>query len=904
MKDCITVFVSSFEEATLFRKSYAKTTKSAALGLEAIPFSVWLQDQWKLWGDARTLISPLERTMLVSKIVCEHTGIVFSEGVVALLSRYINEVLGSTVFEKALNSLDIYEGSVREILEIIALYKQAIVSHGFIESGEAFALLPASSFSKLFSLSESFVPPFFLQEFIASHEEMFLSEREKACSGFDVEIKPAPEHMEVEFLFPSGVTAQDALLAQRLECWLDYRAGKSQSKILPTVLVLSADPLEQFYSFLPYFQSVGINAAVLGSRLFGQTQFGKSYFSLHIFLTEGSLSALSDYLKSPYSGATKFDAYQIDTLLRSEKRFNKEEICEVLSRKAPHFSYAEELFENIDASLVLDYFKDVATGLFSCDEAVLQEELEAISALRSLYEAARTFTADADLVWRFASSLKVNSEKIITKDQPVQVLFTAHHAVHALPAHSFTTVALCDLDDRFFASNNEFEAFSSVDKAVGILFVDSFLQEQRIMMNRAQACASERFVCEEVLTSITGEETYPSFFFDEFLSLYKAEESKALFSLDAKRCSIYLRGEERLTENASIENVCKYQTLGKSGTDESELSSSLSVSKLSQGVLSEKAKPNLILSRWSSKTSQFITGVTPSDIEAYVTCPYRWFVERRINPQKLDFERGFLEQGIFVHEVFADLYRAISNEGNFTRITEDNFSQVVEIFNQVFDEKLQQQTEDDSAHYLLESELDIIEGERLKESLLASLKRQAKLCPSYVPFCHEKPLTLSDENRYAGVPLVGRVDRVDVSSDGKRFVVIDYKGSLLGYEAGFNPDKQEFTLPQKIQALIYAQALRKYFPDKLCSGALYLSYRAKEDKGSIAGSYNESVLDLGDFAKEGSKVFMNFDVYLDQIESALVPYLERMLEGDIEPCPSKPNACKHCPVVACDRRCL
>ena len=194
--------MSSFEEADLYRKSYSKTTKRAALGLQVIPFLAWLQDQWDIWGDSRRLISPLERTILVSKVVREHGGIASSEGAVQLFSRYIYEVVGSTVFENALKSLDSYEGIVREVLEIVASYKKTALAHHFIEAGEAFVFLPTAAFSCAFSLSESFVPPFFLQEFIDSHLDMF-SSADKAAKGFtETIIKPLPEDISVEFYFP------------------------------------------------------------------------------------------------------------------------------------------------------------------------------------------------------------------------------------------------------------------------------------------------------------------------------------------------------------------------------------------------------------------------------------------------------------------------------------------------------------------------------------------------------------------------------------------------------------------------------------------------------------------------------------------------------------------------------
>lgn len=900
MRDKATVFVSSFEEADLYRKSYSKTTKRAALGLQVIPFLAWLQDQWDIWGDSRRLISPLERTILVSKVVREHGGIASSEGAVQLFSRYIYEVAGSTVFENALNSLDSYEGIVREVLEIVASYKKTALAHHFIEAGEAFAFLPTAAFSCSFSLSESFVPPFFLQEFIDAHRDMF-SSADKAAKGFtETIIKPLPEDISVEFLFPSGATSQGSLLAERIESWL---SDAIQKQCFSNVLLLCATPLELFDTLLPRMQSREINAAVSGIRPFAETLFGKSYFALHAFFTDHSFSALSDYLKSPYSGASIFDSYQINSLLRSEKRFDDKEIREVIEKKASHFSYAEELFETIDASLILDYFKDVAIKCFAHDEALLQEEIEAISSLRSLYEAARMFNSSIEEVSLFAESLTVRSRKIIDANQPVQVLFATHHEAFNVTPQGFNTVVMCDLDVRFFSSSDVFAAFLHIDEALGISFAESFLREQRVMMMQAERCAFERFACEQVLVSPEGEETYPAFFFDELLSFYEKEGSEEPFSLDAERCFVFQRGEEYLFDNLLIQEESEGASLCAEAAGKSKELPVLVVPKVIRGMLSEDAKSNLILPRTQLHYCKPIQAVSPSDIEAYVMCPYRWFIERRINPKKLDFERGSLEQGVFVHEMFADLYRIMKEDYSLSRVTEANFEQVSEIFNTLFEQKLKEQTEDDSAHYVLESELDIIEGEHLKETLLASLEQQARMLPSYVPACHERALTVSDGILYAGVPLIGRVDRVDVSSDGKNFVVFDYKGNIANHKAGYNPDKQEFSLPQKIQALIYAQALRKIFPDKTCSGALYLSYRSMEDSETLAGSYNESVLDLSSFAKKTSVVAMNFGAYLDLVEEALVPYLKRMFSGDIAPNPCNSKACTYCSVANCDRKC-
>ena len=41
--------------------------------------------------------------------------------------------------------------------------------------------------------------------------------------------------------------------------------------------------------------------------------------------------------------------------------------------------------------------------------------------------------------------------------------------------------------------------------------------------------------------------------------------------------------------------------------------------------------------------------LSPSAIEAYLACPYRWFVERRLRPEPLDECFGAAEKGTFAH---------------------------------------------------------------------------------------------------------------------------------------------------------------------------------------------------------------------------------------------------------------
>ena len=110
-----------------------------------------------------------------------------------------------------------------------------------------------------------------------------------------------------------------------------------------------------------------------------------------------------------------------------------------------------------------------------------------------------------------------------------------------------------------------------------------------------------------------------------------------------------------------------------------------------------------------------------------------------------------------------------------------------------------------------------------------------------------------------------------------------------------------YQLPHKIQALIYAQALRKLFSAHPV-GALYMSYRAQESRSLLAGSYDSALLDLAGFAKKTSAVGLNFEVFLDGVEDAIARRIDEMKQGSIDQRPLDQRSCQYCPVASCPRR--
>nr|WP_253904881.1 PD-(D/E)XK nuclease family protein [Adlercreutzia sp. ZJ473] len=300
--------------------------------------------------------------------------------------------------------------------------------------------------------------------------------------------------------------------------------------------------------------------------------------------------------------------------------------------------------------------------------------------------------------------------------------------------------------------------------------------------------------------------------------------------------------------------------------------------------------------------------LSPSAIEAYLGCPYQWFVTRRIRLNELDEGFGALETGSFAHAVLAAFYDALAARG-CARVPADavGWQEASILFDEVFAEQVAAQRTQDpaaSSRLVARAEAEVLAVERLREVLRESVRRQARFAPTYAVCAHELEIKPDQGVDYAGARLNGRVDRVDVDAAAGRYLVLDYKGSSERHAAGFpdDADPAAFALPRKVQALVYAQALRGRFDGLACAGALYLGYRAKSDGAFAAGSFDEAAGDLGEFGKDSSRVHMNFARFLDLVEEKIAPHVRALMEGRIAADPASKEACAHCPVASCERR--
>ena len=317
--------------------------------------------------------------------------------------------------------------------------------------------------------------------------------------------------------------------------------------------------------------------------------------------------------------------------------------------------------------------------------------------------------------------------------------------------------------------------------------------------------------------------------------------------------------------------------------------------------LSEAAVPYLVLRRrdGAGENAPLVPRLTSaSQIEAYSTCPLCWFVSYRVKPQSIDAGFGNMEKGNFVHDVLEHLHARLPQEG-MERVTPENLPRAQELLREVFDETLAEHAGKRGAEGPLVP-LSAVEERQVAEILpqlegvLAyESEALAPFAPRYLEFAFNE---LKVE--YAGWPLGGRIDRVDVDAEN-RAVVIDYKHrtgveefkladpTVRDEESGTAPIDDPRWLPPHTQTLIYAQAMRRAL-DLDTRAALYFSTTG--GKPALRGAASAELLEeeRGDgripglkkgFPGEGGS--MDFDALLDRVEAGIAERLRELEAGNV-----------------------
>lgn len=464
------------------------------------------------------------------------------------------------------------------------------------------------------------------------------------------------------------------------------------------------------------------------------------------------------------------------------------------------------------------------------------------------------------------------------------------------------------------------------------------LDEARASFASLASVARRRLTLERTLVGASSKESYPSVMLTEVMACYGIDS-------DDKAAGVGMpvqdRGEERAVENSFAAGVAPRPVRSET--------------RVPAGSVSPSAR-NLILVMPEGRTD-LVDGrpiLSASQLESYLECPYKWFSLRRLGLGTVDAGFSPMEMGTFAHRVLEMAHRALLDEAvsALSGTDEEAFDpeadprvripgsrataadpSSVEHARQVLSEKFEEvRLEQLTLRGRRPSNQALVPHSAEDEGLMRSLRRdllseidyEAGLFEGFEPRFFEWSFgRRGDIVEYAGAYLTGTIDRVDVDAHGQA-VVIDYKHKnpknfvseygVFG-ETGYDAEKG-FSLPRRVQSLIYGQVVRRRYPGLKVVAAVYLSSR---DDHALAGAVSRNVADnvfgahlpgdkpllrmeVADAEGFGREDSHGMDALLNATEDAIREKVGELLEGNVEARPLDKDACKFCPVMNCERR--
>jgi ATP-dependent helicase/DNAse subunit B len=283
-----------------------------------------------------------------------------------------------------------------------------------------------------------------------------------------------------------------------------------------------------------------------------------------------------------------------------------------------------------------------------------------------------------------------------------------------------------------------------------------------------------------------------------------------------------------------------------------------------------------------------------SALEVWAGCPVRWFVERLLRARDLEPDPEPLARGGLAHAALRDTFEGLRRETGSARIEPKRLELARRLLHAALEEH--------APEYPLSAAAERVPGirRRLEADLERYLEHAATegspLEPTYLElgfgFADGEeslaPFDLGD-----GVLLRGRIDRVDVDSEGHSAVVYDYKGSHV-LEAGKWASERAFQMALYMRAVESLLGLRAV-------GGFYqpLSGRDLRARGGLAAEEGIELNCVRGDARDGAELQALVDDALAGARQAAAQARMGALEPRPGTCGFADGACVYPTICRC-----
>lgn len=947
------VIVPTYDDTVRLKKEWAS---AGSFGIAVETLSAWIADLWELFGDGRSIVSPIQRQLLAGKALsirsdggnrdcgdsCGNDGdsssadsasslLAPTSGMRKFIASAAREALPYAVMKPNLGRGE------REAVAVLETYRDLLATCGLVEESEAaFALAESGALAGYRPFLVGMAPDELTavaRKLVESADGVLFDNKRSAPCGegrsFELErligtlYAPDEEHPveatgAVRFVLPSGRYAVAGALADAIASALDDDPAAR-------IVLAARDPHAMFEEVAPRLAARGVPSEVRGTLSFADTEFGAAWLALFdtVFGDAPLLArTASDFALSAYSGVGVRGAYWLDARWRANRAIDRDALLTDLGGTADHG--LNGIVGSIECGRMDDAFDVLLAHLAkqsSWPEGYRDRQLAALNLARSTFEEAaalgadmreyRSILEDQRLFFSActgsqpgaadgeANALGRMREAV---NEPAPVLVVDLEGAAALGACSVDVLVIADLTAESYPVRDGEGVLSLLLEKLGASNAADGLASIRRTFFDAVSAPQRLLVLSRTLNTPAADEDRPAVVFEDVLDCYRTDlqDPSELDKKSGLPALLVPFASMRSEEGA-------YANLSAAGGSQAM---AVEIPVMPTGFVTAHSRDKILLPQQRGGVVCEGYSLSPSAIESYLECPYKWFAHRRLRLEELDAGFGGREFGLFAHKVLEQFYARFRLDAA-SKVTSETLPFARELLARTFDERLAYEATliGEPTALVPLNDLERKEVADLKRKLLGYLDREALLLPGYAPLDGEVSFGCNrGDFEYAGFKVNGTIDRVDVDGYG-RAVVIDYKGAVgkayalrdLKAEKDGASSSASFMLPRKVQTLIYAQAVRRTMGLEPV-GALYLSYG--KDEG-IAGAFDHAALDPGkdlldiDAAACGTTDFADM---LDRVEEAVADRLQGLIAGEIPACPRDADACTYCPVTVCSVR--
>ena len=879
----VDVLVASSDVEVLLKK---KLAKEGAIGIGVSTLEHWLDSQWELWGDGSRLVSRQQRQLLLRPALAKLAQLDPSSAYIESFASFVQDALALGARpqdEQMVCTLEDYlerlgKAGLTDPFAVLDELASANAGKAIVFAGLDMTVARVAQLAKKLAATAELTV---LQRCLPLgnlDDDGTLADGELACmrstlfSGKEG-LVPTGGFKAVEVL---GIHAENAAVVSLVKDAIDSGVDAGD-------IVVAFPSLAQLPASLPQALALaGIPVECRLSSTVRQTAFGSALLQLEALLgdADDGFANSAAFASSDYSGIDEQTARGLCATWRTQAGSTHEARLADLTRGfkgrvsskiwVGKLERVRALLEQPALAGRISLMFDNACAL-AFDEERLADDAAVAHAVLDYLDTCEGLGMEPSLldIAELSVALFRSSEG---EESRVRIVPAA--ALSALESVSYVVFARLDKGSYPMAvPPGPFERY--LDE-MGFAARPATALNARVLLLDALERSSKGFACYRLATDAEGSDSCQSALWDELMTAYRSE-ADADVPVHALPSSLMEAGYGMRLAEADV----------FTGTVAEEAARF----DVSRGSV-DSAASGLLFPDFENYNETF----SPTAIEDYYRCPYRWFICRRVGANPIDKPFDQIAKGNLAHAVFERFYLDLREEG-IERVTEDNLALCLEIANRSFDWQLAHEIE---RHRLnLMSARDYQEVGVVRTQVLDLVRRDACFLPGFTPTYLE--LKLEDAQgaplMYAGVAVRGKVDRIDVDEQG-RAVVIDYKLSGLG--SGYGLPKEE-GLPTRIQTDIYAtlvqRCLREQAAELTVVGSVYRSYA----KNMLRGVYAEGI-DWGSAeivrssndALPGGAHLESYPEYLERVESTVEGLMRKMREGDIAPRPLCDDACEHC----------